>query len=102
MGSRNHPQWNIPVTARFTVGRDHHGWWVVQDRLGCIGGLFANEQAALHFASDASERHPETVARAPDGMLVEPFEADGTKSPVQGHGAIGHHIVAHNTQLRRA
>ena len=57
--------------ARFTVGRDHHGWWVVQDRLGKVGGLFASEDAALHFARDESNRNPAAVCRAPEGLAVE-------------------------------
>ncbi len=36
--------------ARFTVGRDHHGWWVVRDEVGLVGGLFCTQEAAVHFA----------------------------------------------------
>lgn len=71
MGSRYPIQRTLSATPRFTVGRDHHGWWVVQDRLGRVGGLFANEAAALHFASEESNRDVRAVCRAPAGKCVE-------------------------------
>lgn len=43
-------QHRVDDTPRLTVGRDRHGWWVVKDRLKKIGGVFANETAARHFA----------------------------------------------------
>lgn len=71
MGSRTH-RLHVPTRpARFTVGRDHHGWWVVQDKLGKVGGLFASEDAAMHFARDESDRNPAAVCRAPEGLSVE-------------------------------
>ena len=57
--------------ARFVVGRDRHGWWVVSDRKGLVGGLFTNEAAAIHFAVEASDRHPEDVCRAPAGAAID-------------------------------
>lgn len=53
MGSRN-PLRHIPEAPRFTVGRDHHGWWIVHDRLDKVGGMFSTETAALHFAFEES------------------------------------------------
>jgi hypothetical protein len=105
MGSLNHPQWNTSPIARFTVGRDHRGWWVVHDRLGRIGGLFASEEAALHFAEQESNRHPEIICRAPDGAQVDLFEEQS--APIDRHAAtrvssIGHLILSHNRRLRRA
>ncbi|MCR6498158.1 hypothetical protein MUO32_03835 [Shinella sp. CPCC 101442] len=46
---------------RFTVGRDHHGWWVVEDRLGRVGGIFVTEDAALHYALEESNRDRNAV-----------------------------------------
>ncbi len=46
---------------RFTVGRDHHGWWVVEDRLGRVGGIFASEDAAMHYAFEESNRDRKAV-----------------------------------------
>lgn len=57
--------------ARFVVGRDRHGWWVVSDRKGLVGGLFTSEAAAIHFAVEASDRHPEEVCRAPEGAAID-------------------------------
>lgn len=45
-----------PVPARFTVGRDHHGWWIVEDRLERVGGIFTSEDAAMHFALEECDR----------------------------------------------
>ncbi|WP_075289907.1 hypothetical protein [Pararhizobium arenae] len=59
------------ATPRFTVGRDHHGWWVVEDKLDRVGGLFASEAAALHFAQEESNRDPSAVCRAPMGKFIE-------------------------------
>jgi hypothetical protein len=71
MGSR-YPLTNAhSATPRFTVGCDHHGWWVVHDRLGRVGGLFASEAAALHFADQESNHDARAVCRAPAGKCVE-------------------------------
>ena len=66
MGSRQYR-----AKPRFTVGRDHHGWWVVQDRLGKVGGLFASEDAALHFAAGECGRNPAAICRSPEGLTFE-------------------------------
>ncbi|QRM55214.1 hypothetical protein [Sinorhizobium sp. BG8] len=71
MASRHHKQWNVPEAARFTIGRDDHGWWVVNDRLGRVGGLFVSEDAALHFAAAECGRNPTEISRAPQGVIVE-------------------------------
>lgn len=90
MGSR-HPLSNThSATPRFTVGCDHHGWWVVHDRLGRVGGLFASEAAALHFADEESNHDARAVCRAPAGKCVE---FDGTPATAA--------VPARNTSLRR-
>lgn len=71
MASLHHRSLIAPRHPRFTIGRDHHGWWVVHDRLGRVGGLFASEDAALHFASGECGRHPEEICRAPADTAVE-------------------------------
>ncbi len=38
-----------PLPCRFLVGRSRNGRWIVADRMGLIGGLFTNREAALHF-----------------------------------------------------
>ena len=91
MGTLHHPQWN--TTARFTIGRDHHGWWVVSDRLGRVGGLFATEDAAMHFAVEEADRDPAKVCRAPADAALEPFSEPAP---------IGQRVLAHNRRLRRA
>ena len=90
MGSR-YPLTNTQsATPRFTVGCDHHGWWVLHDRLGRVGGLFASEAAALHFADEESNHDARAVYRAPAGKCVE---FDGMTAPTQ--------VPAQTTSSRR-
>jgi hypothetical protein len=58
------------VPPRFVVGRDEHGAWIVQDRQGLVGGLFANEAAAMHFAAEECNHNPTDVCRAPDDVVL--------------------------------
>lgn len=60
-----------PAPARFTVGRDRRGTWIVQDRQGLVGGLFANEAAALHFAAEECNHNPADICRAPEGSVLD-------------------------------
>lgn len=55
---------------RFVIGRGRRGGWIVNDRLGLVGGIFINEAAARHFASEESGRHPELVT-VTDGAVFE-------------------------------
>lgn len=55
---------------RFVIGRGRRGGWIVNDRLGLVGGIFIDEAAARHFASEESDRHPELVA-VMDGAAFE-------------------------------
>ena len=67
-------QISAPVTARparFTVGRDKGGRWIVQDREGLVGGLFINEAAALHFAAEECNNNPDEICRASAGMVLD-------------------------------
>ncbi|MDI7865151.1 hypothetical protein MRS76_24895 [Rhizobiaceae bacterium n13] len=84
MGSMYRRQTNLPSGARFTIGQDHHGWWVVQDKLGRVGGLFTTEGAALHFAVEESNHNPADVCRAPEGVVVEPDPFSRTRSTGTG------------------
>lgn len=54
---------NTPA-PRFVVGRGRKGGWIVNDRLGLVGGIFISESAARHFAIEESDRHPERVLLA--------------------------------------
>lgn len=71
------------IAARFLVGRDCHGTWVVRDRLGRVGGLFANESAALHFAAEEAGHDPRQVRRIPEGTLPD-LHADFAKTSRRG------------------
>lgn len=57
--------------ARFTIGRDKGGRWIVQDREGLVGGLFINEAAALHFAAEECNNNPDEICRATAGMVLD-------------------------------
>jgi hypothetical protein len=39
---------------RFIIGRGRRGGWIVNDRLGLVGGIFVSETAARHFAFEES------------------------------------------------
>lgn len=60
-----------PAPARFTIGRDRRGAWIVQDRRGLVGGLFASEAAALHFAAEECNHNPADICRAPEGSVLD-------------------------------
>jgi hypothetical protein len=56
---------------RFTVGRDHHGWWVVEDRFNRVGGIFTSEDAAMHYALEECSKDRAAVRRQRRGTPVE-------------------------------
>jgi hypothetical protein len=58
-------------SARFTIGQDRNGRWVVQDRKGLVGGVFISEHAARHFAADECDHKPEQICRAADGIVLQ-------------------------------
>ncbi|MDK4737289.1 hypothetical protein N2601_05590 [Rhizobium sp. CB3060] len=67
-----------PAPARFTVGRDRRGAWIVQDRQGLVGGLFTNEAAAVHFAAEECNHNPADICLAPEGSVLD---LDGFATP---------------------
>lgn len=60
-----------PAPARFIIGRDRRGGWIVQDRQGLVGGLFRNEAAALHFAAEECNHNPADICLAPEGAILD-------------------------------
>jgi hypothetical protein len=82
---RQSPAPALPRPARFTVGRDRNGRWIVQDREGRVGGLFINEAAALHFAAEECNRNPADICHAAQGMVLE--FAPQLTPPGQGKGS---------------
>lgn len=56
------PSWSASAGPRFLIGRGRRGGWIVNDRLGLVGGIFISESAARHFASEECDRHPELIA----------------------------------------
>jgi hypothetical protein len=55
-------------SSLFLVGKDSHGWWVVQDKSGLRGGLFIDRAEALKFAMFENGHRPEAVIMVP-GIL---------------------------------
>jgi hypothetical protein len=43
-----------PEPLSFMLGRDDGGRWIVQEANGLCGGLFASENAAIHYAKSES------------------------------------------------
>ena len=68
IASRAFPE---PIEARFTIGHDRMGRWIVKDRMGKVGGMFVNESAALCFARDEADHNPALVCRAREGQILE-------------------------------
>lgn len=46
---------------RFVIGRGRRGGWIVNDRLGLIGGIFISEAAARHYAFEESGGHSDQL-----------------------------------------
>jgi hypothetical protein len=70
-GASADPLQRSTAPARFTIGRNGRGQWIVADRDGLVGGLFINEAAALHFAAEECNHNPADICRAEEGMPVE-------------------------------
>ena len=47
------------------IGKDRRGNWVVQERCGLFGGLFANRVDAVRYALFENGHHPEAVIELP-------------------------------------
>jgi hypothetical protein len=57
-------------SPRLIVGQDHHGRWVVQDRLGLCGGWFVGRAEAIRYAMFETGGAPRAVLLTPG--IVEP------------------------------
>ncbi|NLS03353.1 hypothetical protein HGP14_08220 [Rhizobium sp. P32RR-XVIII] len=69
-GASADPLQRNTAPARFTIGRNRRGQWIVADRDGLVGGLFINESAALHFAAAECNHNPADICRA-DGLVPD-------------------------------
>ena len=67
-------------TQVFLIGRDCRGHWVVRDKTGHCGGLFANRDAALRFVRSENGNCPPAVV-----MVSGTLELDmtGGAAPAQ-------------------
>ncbi len=84
MGKALQESYPSTSSSRFTVGRDARGQWVVCDRLGLVGGLFADRASALHFALVESDHCPGAVCCVGDDEVLRfsvVFEAPPTAGP---------------------
>jgi hypothetical protein len=80
--------------ARFTIGRDHHGWWVVHDRLDRVGGYFVSEDAARHFAVGEAGHDATQVCTVTAVEEVDLFPG------LAGSRSIGQRILENNRRIR--
>jgi hypothetical protein len=69
----------------FDIKRNRHGYWIVRDRDGLVGGTFLTSKAALRFAlfeTDGDSAHVHTYPEARtfrrDG--VQPRRREGPSS----------------------
>ena len=58
-------------TPRFVIGRGRRGGWIVNDRLGLVGGIFISEAAARHFAFEESGGHRDQIALAAETASLD-------------------------------
>ena len=72
-----HPNEAASTGPRFLIGRGRRGGWIVNDRLGLVGGIFVNEAAARHFAIEEADRHPELIAVLDDAAIELEFREAG-------------------------
>lgn len=56
---------------RFVIGRGRLGGWIVNDRLGMIGGIFVSEAAARHYAFEEGGGHRDQLV-----VLSETLDLD--------------------------
>ncbi len=64
------------LPCRFLVGPSRNGRWIVADRMGLVGGLFTNREAALHFVKvESADVAPIdiSVAEVSRLELADPF-----------------------------
>ncbi|MCX5579922.1 hypothetical protein [Kaistia terrae] len=84
MGKALQESYPSTLSSRFTVGRDAEGQWVVCDRLGLVGGLFADRASAVHFALVESDHCPGAVCCAAEDEVLRfsvVFEAPSAAKP---------------------
>lgn len=55
----------------FMIGRDCHGHWVVQDRQGKCGGLFADREAALRYVRAENGYRPCAVVMVSGNLELD-------------------------------
>jgi hypothetical protein len=55
------PTNNETIEPRFIIGHGRRGGWIVNDRLGLVGGIFTSEAAARHYAFEESGGHKESM-----------------------------------------
>jgi hypothetical protein len=56
---------------RFVIGRGRRGGWIVNDRLGLVGGIFVSEAAARHYAFEESGGRQDQVDVAHPRDLID-------------------------------
>ena len=74
--------------ARFIIGLDEHGCWVVNDRMGLVGGLFVSQDAAMHFAAEQTTDGLSAVRC----MSKKKIDLELLSRPVSARRAISRHF----------
>ena len=75
------PNCRLPKPPHFLVGRDRNGQWVVRDRNGRCGGVFATRAEALRLAWHERGEGPGAVVLVPGN--IELFEASAADACVE-------------------
>jgi hypothetical protein len=86
------------------IGQDNCGRWVVLDRQGHCGGLFASSKEAIHFAMFKSERRPQAaIMAAPNWRWVTDIKPGARRRGIEpiGRGALRDLLAALLQRLAR-
>ena len=86
------------------IGQDNCGRWVVLDRQGHCGGLFASSKEAIHFAMFESERRPQAaIMAAPNWRWVRDIKPGARRREIEpmGRGALRDLLAALLQRLAR-
>jgi hypothetical protein len=83
-----------PLDSILFIGQNQNSNWVVTDRKGLRGGLFANRDAAFRYAMWENGRRPEAIAWVTGPLELDVGDKKGAESPIAAFASIEHYLPA--------
>ena len=86
-----------PLNSILFIGQNQNSNWVVSDRKGLRGGLFANRDAAFRFAMWENGRRPEAIVWVTGPLELDVSAVGDTKragSPIAAFVSIEQYLPA--------